>query len=442
MTQEQYTTSFLTLIAITLLAGCAPSSPLLLTPEQAYDTKPAYNYPISDPYAATVITLPADMKVDYSSVPEPEDKKITLFKDRPIPQGFWYQHGLNYSELLQTSPAPLVYIIPGIGADAHATVMRTIANILYTAGYSVVLLPSPGNPNFIINASENNLPGNPVQDARDIYRLMLAINEEVSHKTIVNGHILVGYSLGGWQAAYTAKLDSEKKQLNFSKVLLINPPLNLYSSVHILDSDLNRDLPHGMNDADHFIKNIITRLSNVSQTGEAFDFTNEDLRLDIYNKTHPSDDQLATIIGLSFRLTAADMVFTSDVMRHSGYIFPKNKSFTISVDLNPYMAVALRTSFSDYLNEVLYEEQHAKNPELTKQDFVSASSLESIASYISHNHNMGMITNRDDIILASGELDKLVLLFGSNAVVFPSGGHMGNIALPAMAYQIVTFMKK
>jgi hypothetical protein len=197
-----------------------------------------------------------------------------------------------------------------------------------------------------------------------------------------------------------------------------------------------------MNDADHFIKNIITRLSNVSQTGEAFDFTNEDLRLDVYNKTHPSDDQLATIIGLSFRLTAADMVFTSDVMRHSGYIFPKNKPFTTSTDLNPYLAVAVRTGFGDYLNEVLYEEEHAKNPALTKQDFMAASNLESIGSYISHNRNMGLITNRDDIILARGELDRVVRLFGPNAVVFPSGGHMGNIAHPAMAYQIITFMKQ
>ena len=32
----------------------------------------------------------------------------------------------------------------------------------------------------------------------------------------------------------------------------------------------------------------------VSQNGEAFDFQNENLLIDAYNKSHPSDDRLAT----------------------------------------------------------------------------------------------------------------------------------------------------
>jgi hypothetical protein len=259
--------------------------------------------------------------------------------------------------------------------------------------------------------------------------------------------MLAGYSLGAWQAAFTAKLDSDKVShhqdaLNFSKVLLINPPLSLYSSMQVLDDDLYRALPHGMDDADKFIKSVISRLSKVSPSGEAFDFQNQGLLLEAYKKYHPTDDRMATTIGLSFRLSAADMAFTSDVMRHSNYIFPKDQPFTTSTSLNTYIAIALRTSFNNYLDDVFYQEQHAQNPSITKKDLIAASNLQSLASYIIGNSKIGMITNRDDIILAPGELAQLEQLFGPNAAIFPTGGHLGNIGLPAMAWQIIHFMKQ
>ncbi len=409
-------------------------------PREAYATRPVYHYPISDPYAATVITLPPDMRVNYSDVPETNAKTMTVFEGRDIPEGFWYQDGLKYGQLIQSQPAPLVFIIPGTGADYRADIMRTVAEVLYTAGNSVVLLPSPSNPNFIINSSENAIPGSPKQDARDLYRVMRMISSDVSKHATVTENRLVGYSLGGWQAAFTAQFDSQQRALNFSKVLLINPPLSLYSSMKILDDDLNRALPHGMNDADAFIKTEITRLSRVSTSGEAFDFRNAGLLVDYYNRFHPSDDRLATMIGLSFRLSAADMIFTSDVMRRSGYIFPRDQNFTTSTSVNAYMAIALRSSFSDYLNDVFYEEAHAKDPSISKQDLIAQSNLLSLESYIVGNDKLRLITNRDDIVLAPGDLATLERLFQNHEVIFPIGGHLGNIATPAIAYQIKTFM--
>jgi pimeloyl-ACP methyl ester carboxylesterase len=429
-------------VAISLLSACANQEMALPTPKQVFATKPTYNFPINDPYAATVITVPPEMRVDYSSVPDPQVREITLFSDRTIPDGFWYESGLKYSELLQEKPAPLVYIVPGTGADSQASIMRTIADVLYSAGYSVVMLPSPTNPNFIINASKNFLPGDPVEDADDLYRAMRAIDEQVTSETPITGRMLVGYSLGGLEAAFTAKIDGDYQKLNFSKVLLINPPLSLYTSIALLDADLKSGMPNGMDDAGPFIKREITRFSKIGHGEEAFDFQNEHMLLEYYNKFHPSDAQLASLIGLSFRLSAADMVFTSDIMRHGGYIYPKDKPFTRTTNLDLYMAVALRTDFMDYLNDVFYESRRAKNPRLTKQDVIVDTNLESLAAYIIRNPKFAMITNHDDIILGPGDVDQLASLFGPDVMVFPNGGHMGNIALPAMAYQIVSFMKQ
>lgn len=430
----------LQLLAFCLLFMTTACATTELKPKQVLNTPPTYNYPIQNPYAATVIGVPPEMKIDYSSVPKPEDKKLTLFPNRPIPDGFWYEHGLQYRQLLQSKPAPLVYVIAGTGADARSTIMQTLANLLYSGGYSVVLLPSPTHPNFIINASSNFMPGRPSQDATDMYRVINAIDPKVQSETTVTKRMLVGYSLGAVDALFTSRLADEQGRLTFSKVFLINPPLDLYNSVQVIDSLLYRDMPHGVSDADYFIQGTIERLSTISQSSDALDFSNEHLLWDAYQKNKIGDNRLATMIGISFRISAADMTFTSDVMGHYGYIFPQNREFTTTTPLTSYMSLALRTSFKNYVDQIYTKKYLTDNPGLTQQQLIREGDLESLSGYISQHKNIGMMTNADDIILAPGEYDKLRSLFGNNSIVFPSGGHMGNIALPAVGYDIVQFL--
>ena len=427
------------LFCLLLVTACTATN---LKPQQVYSSPPVYNYPIRNPYAATVLGVPPEMQVDYSSLPEPEDKTLTLFNDRPIPEGFWYDHGLKYGELLQSKPAPLVYVIAGTGADSRSSITRTIADILYFAGFSVVLLPSPTHPDFIINASSNFVPGRPSQDAEDIYRVIKLIDPQVAAEAKVTRRMLVGYSLGAVDALFTARLADERKSLNFSRVLLINPPYSLYSSMQTIDNLLYRDMPEGISDADYFIKGTVQRLSSIKQSSDALDFSNERLLLDAYTQDKIGNNRLATIVGISFRLSAADMVFTADVMGHDGYIFPGNRVFTTTTPLNDYMGLALRTSFRNYFDQIYTEKYRAVNPSLTRRDLMREGNLTLLAGYIAQHKNIGILTNADDIILGKGEYDKLVKLFGRNAIVFPNGGHMGNIAHPAVAYRIVEFLRQ
>ena len=399
--------------------------------------EPVYDYPINNPYVATIITTPPEIKVDYHDSPKPVERRIVIFPEREIPEGFWYERGLKYGELLQDHPAAIVYVIAGTGADIHAEKMQYLSAILYYAGFHVILLPSPTHQNFIVNASSNFIVGNPRQDAVDLYKAMQMIDLEVKKKVSVTGHLLCGFSLGGLNAAFTAKLDDEQKVLNFSRVLLINPPYNLYTSIKIIDNLLYSAMPQGVNNADTFVKSALMRLSSVSQSGDALDFSNERLLLDAYNKYAPSDARLASTIGLSFRLSAANMVFASDVMSHSGYIFPKNQEFTTSTHLNDYMAVALRTSFQNYFDDI-YSDQYLRGRD--KSELAAESGLESISEYLHNNPKIGLITNQDDIVLAPGDIEKMGAIFGGNAIIFANGGHGGNLGHPTVAYHIFKFM--
>ncbi len=425
-------------VALALLSACSGAPKPVVSPLQA--AAPAYAYPIHNPYAATIITTPADLRADYSAVPRMEEREMVVFPERVVPEGFWYQKRLKYGVLLQNHPAPLVYVIAGTGADHRSGTMQQLAALLFAAGDHVVLLPSPTHPNFIVSASSNFTPGRPRRSAQDLYRVMRRIDTEIAATSPVTARYLTGYSLGGLDAAFTAEFDTHQKQLNFQRVLLINPPLSLYSSMNVVDRMLYRGLPEGINGVDRFIDDALSRLSALSTSGDALDFRRENMALDVYNKLQPSDDKLATTIGLSFRFAAASMVFASDVMSHAGYVFPKNQPFVTETPLQDVMGVALRTSFNDYFEDFYSARYLAENSGLTRQALIDEGSLVSLAPFLRNNPKVAMITNRDDIILAPGELDQLIALFGKNARVFPNGGHMGNLAYPAFSYHIAHFL--
>jgi hypothetical protein len=418
------------LCAAALLVGCSSAAEKFV-PKTADQAAPAYDYPLNNPYAATVIGLPPEQKIDLTEFPEPDHETLTLFPDRDIPEGFWAEEELRYQQLLQRDAAPLVYVIAGTGGDARASKMQALAKILYAAGYHVVLLPSPTHPNFIINASTHYDSLRPIDAAPDLYRVMQLIDARVREDVGVTEHMITGYSLGAMNAAFTAALDEKEQKLKFSRVLLINPPYDLNNSINRIDRMLLSGMPGGMDDVDHFIEKLMARLGSLNQSSDALDFSNERLLLDAYEQDMLDTNSLATTIGLSFRLSAANMMFTRDAMRRDGYILPKEYEYSTNTDMDTIMAVALRTSFADIRNQ--YYQNGQANPQ--------EDSLAYLANYMHNNPKFGLITNIDDVVLAPGEVEKLSALFAPHARLFNNGGHLGNMTHPAVAYSIVHFLR-
>jgi len=56
----------------------------------------------------------------------------------------------------------------------------------------------------------------------------------------VSEFYLGGYSLGGTQAAFVAKIDEERRIFNFRKVIMVNPVVNLYNSVTRIEGLLDK----------------------------------------------------------------------------------------------------------------------------------------------------------------------------------------------------------
>ena len=160
----------------------------------------------------------------------------------------------------------------------------------------------------------------------------------------------------------------------------------------------------------------------------------------LYRYYPPREDFLKALIGLSFRMSSANMVFTVDVMHNSGYIVPKNTELKNSTSLTDYAMVSYGTSFVDYFNELLYPYYAEKQKGITKEALIQQASLYGIESYLKNNPKIGLMHNEDDIIMGQGEVLHLKEVFGERAKVFPIGGHCGNMSHPDAARFMTEFL--
>jgi len=291
---------------------------------------------------------------------------------------------------------------------------------------------------FVVNAS-TELMGDSYGDARDLYRVMDLAYAKVRDTVDVSDFLLAGYSLGAFNAAFVAKLDEQQRHFDFRRVLLINPPVNLYDSVSALDLLLVENVPGGMEKFDDWFRDALVKLASVTE-GMGHTELSGDFLYKIYKRLSPSEENLAALIGLTFRMSSANMIFTADVMNGGGYVVPKNLRLTATSSLTRYAVVSYRTRFEDYFNEYLFPYHRKREPSLTREALLQRLDLHAIGGYLRDNGKIGLIHNEDDIILLPGQIDYLEDLFGDRARIFPTGGHMGNMLHPDVVSFMIDFL--
>lgn len=396
---------------------------LLLIPAFAWSDDTVYRYPIADSYAATILGTPHNLRQEFSE--KAPIKTMILDADSQKPEIFFYDRGLRYTAAFQDRKAPLIFLIAGTGGGSKSPKVLALMENLYHAGFHVIGLPSPTFPNFIIDASTSHVPGNLPDDAADLYKVMEQIWDQSKGRIEVTDFSIAGYSLGGTEAAFVAKLDEERKVFDFRKVLMLNPAVSLYNSVSKIEGLLD-SIPGGQRRVGAFFNRVMDKSTNFYRKG-AFVGIDDDFLFAAYQAQLLDRDEAGGIIAVSFRISSAGMIFASDVMTSGGYVVPKNKVLKNSDSLDDYFWTSLHLSFLDYFNEYFYPYFKSKHPGLSREELIEELSLKSIEGYLASSAKIGVITNEDDFILAPGELDYLRRVFGHRIKVYPSGGHLGNI---------------
>ncbi|RLB70103.1 MAG: alpha/beta hydrolase [Deltaproteobacteria bacterium] len=420
-----------------LLLGC-----ILLLAMVCVGQAASYDYPFADPIEATILSTPKSARAKLpEKIRVKEYATITVFPERHVPEVFWYNKELRYSIAYHKEKAPLMVLIAGTGAGYDSAKMQMMQKAFFQAGFHVLALSSPTHPNFIVAASSTGMPGDIRSDAKDIYHVLETLWQRLSKKELVSNFYLTGYSLGGSEAAFVAKLDEERKVFNFKKVLMINPALNIYDSAVKLDKMLVDNIPGGIDHFDDFYQKLIHNITKSYVHGDFVDLAG-DFFYKAYDKIIPNPQEGKALIGFSFRISLANMLFTADVMTNSGYLVPKNLKLSRTTSLTNYCKVASRgNGFREYAENLLYPYFRRQNPYLSFQALIARSSLRSIESYLRNSDKIGLVTNVDDIILADGDIDYFKQVFGSRAKIYPRGGHCGNMAYKDNVRYMVNFFK-
>ncbi len=310
----------------------------------------------------------------------------------------------------------------------------------YQAGFHVVGITSPTHPNFVTAASSTGVPGHLQYDAEDLYRVMQQVRDDLADKVDVSEFYLTGYSLGGTQAAFVAKIDREQQIFNFKKVLMVNPSLTLYNSVSKLDRMLE-NIPGGQDNFNKYYAGLVKKISKVYKRSDIVEF-NEEIIYRAFQEERPDDEELAAIIGVAFRISSASMILTSDIVTNFGFIKPGNETLKKTSSMGKYLRVGMRVGFTDYYHDYLFPYFQKKDPSLTREGLADMMSLMYIEDFLRAAENIGVVHNQDDIILTKGEIDFFPDVFGDRAMIYPRGGHMGNLAQrDTLAYIVGYFTK-
>ena len=133
-----------------------------------------------------------------------------------------------YSLWLQDKPAPLVYIIPGVGAHRNSSNPVALAEMAFARGYSAVTVSSPFQEEFLLNGLSVPYPGYTPSDAEDLYTALSRIHRDLAtrYPGRVTAAKLMGYSLGAIETVFIAGAQKHRPPdaLRFDRFVAINPP--------------------------------------------------------------------------------------------------------------------------------------------------------------------------------------------------------------------------
>jgi hypothetical protein len=375
---------------------------------------------------ATVFgTPPQDMAPMPESVPL-EEIDIALPWARPVPEVFWFDRRLRVWFSAQDKPAPLAIVISGIGTDGDTAKLSTLRGALYGAGYHVLTMPSPTFPGFIVSASSTGVAGDLYQDGRDLYAAMLQIIAHLPHHAQITDVDILGYSLGGANAAVVKSIDSIEGKLKIHRAVMINPPVSLFASVGRLDKLFAISIGSGDTGVERLYQRLYTRLANLYRSSDKVRIDDRDL-LGAAAIVLKSDADFSAAIALTFRIALVNMFFAGDLYAGTGVVVDPKHPPRVGDSLEETDRILRGKPFSEYFAKVFGPYYLAHRANSTAKSLKADNRLDIIGDALRSNPDYYAQTNSDDLILDKDEFTWLRSTMGSRIAVYDHGGHLGNL---------------
>jgi hypothetical protein len=392
----------------------------------ASDNGPPTGLADSAALRATVFgTPPQDIAPMPATVPLREID-ISMPWARPVPKVLWFDSRLRVWFSAQDKPAPLAIVISGTGSDGNTTKLSTLRGALYGAGYHVLTVPSPTFPGFIVSTSSTGVAGDLMQDGHDLYAAMQRIIAHLPRHAPITDIDVLGYSLGGANAAIVKSIDAKEGKLKIHRAVMINPPVSLFSSIDRLDRLFALNIGSGDAGLENLYRKLYTRLANLYRASDKVQIDDTDL-LGAAASVLRTDADFSAAIALTFRLELVDVFFTGDLYAGSGVVIDPQHPPGPQDSLQEIGRTLRSKTFAEYFNKVFAPYYIAHRPGATPQSLQTENNLDIIGAALRDNTDYYALTNSDDLILDKAELTWLRTTLGSRIAVYDHGGHLGNL---------------
>ena len=386
----------------------------------------SYNFPIDDPYSATIIGSATMMTPGVSENIPLKVYEIQIKDKKEIPDVFWYASKFKFSFSKQKNKkAPLIFVLAGTGSDYSAIRVKFMQRIFHDAGYHTIAISSQMSQQFMISASTNAIPGMLIRDNEDIYKAMKLAYNKIKDQVDVTDFYIMGYSLGGTNAAVLSYIDEKEKAFNFKRVFMVNPPVELYDSAVKLDKYLDEYTGGKSVGIEKLLNSTLARVKG-SLTSEYANI-GADTIYEIVKGDILSEAEKKAYIGLAFRLTSTDLNFISDFITKS-HIYTKNpEKVNKFTNMKEYFKAVNFATFEDYVNKIGFPYYKKYNKDFSIEDLKREASLRVIEDYLRTSPKIAAVTNADELILNEKDIDYLKDVFKDRLIIYPKGGHCGNM---------------
>lgn len=375
---------------------------------------------------ATVFgTPPQDMASLPAKVPLSEINAELPWR-LPVPKILWFDAKLRVWLSAQDKPAPLVIVISGTGSDGNTQTMSVLRAALYGAGYHVLTMPSPTFPGFIVSSSSTGVAGDLMADGKDLYAAMQEIIAHLPRKIRITDIDVVGYSLGGANAAIVKSIDAAEHKLKIHRVVMINPPVSLFSSVGRLDRLFAATIGPDERGVELLYRRLYAQIANLYRASDRLEL-DKDFLLGAAAATLKTDADFSAAIALTFRLQLVDMFFVGDLYAKTGAITDPEHPPRMGDSLEDIQRDLRAKPFADYFTQVFAPYYLKRRPEATSASLIASNRLDIIGDALREDGDYYAQTTRNDLILNNREFAWLKDTLGSRIVVYDDGGHLGEV---------------
>jgi hypothetical protein len=375
---------------------------------------------------ATVFgTPPQDMASLPAKVPLSEINAELPWR-LPVPQILWFDAKLRVWLSAQDKPAPLAIVISGTGGDGNTKTISVLRAALYGAGYHVLTMPSPTSPGFIVSASSTGVAGDLMRDGKDLYAAMQEIIAHLPRKVRITDIDVLGYSLGGANAAIVKSIDATEHKLNIHRVVMINPPVSLFSSVGRLDRLFAAAIGPGDQAVELLYRRLYAQIANLYRASDRLEL-DENFLLSAGAATLKTDADFSAAIALTFRLQLVDMFFIGDLYANTGLFTDPLHPPKVSDSLEDIQRDLRAKPFADYFTQVFAPYYLKHRPDATSASLIASNRLDIITDALRDNGDYYAQSTDNDLIINKRELAWLQDTLGPRIIVYDHGGHLGEV---------------